>query len=102
MAAAWRNRALIRNRSRQARVVGNNLNIAKLVLGGIVAVLSAAGLTITALMFATVFAAWNQKATGLGAVAGGWTLMLHSGWFWLAVFVIFAVGLFLSYRKLYF
>jgi hypothetical protein len=78
------------------------LNVLKLILGGIVAVVSASGLTITVLMVASIFEARNQKATGLGAVAGGWTLMLHNGWFWLAVFVIFAAGLFLSYRKLYF
>ena len=67
-----------------------------MVFGGIVAAVSAPGLTITALMFASVWATRNQKAVGLQAVAGGRTLMLHSSWFWVAVFVIFAVGLFLS------
>jgi hypothetical protein len=79
------------------------LNILKLILGGVVAVVSAFGITIT-VFFALAIAetAHNQKATGLGAVAGGLATILHSGWFWLATFVIFAVGLFLSYRKLYF
>jgi hypothetical protein len=77
------------------------MNILKLVLGGIVALLSAFGTTITVLMIAAIVEARNQKATGLGAVAGGWSMMLHSAWFWLGVFVIFALGLFLSYRKLY-
>ncbi|MGO9211549.1 MAG: hypothetical protein ACLPXM_11580 [Terriglobales bacterium] len=76
------------------------MNILKLVLGGVVAVLSAFGMTITVLLFASIFEN-RQRATGLGAVAGGWTLILHSAWFWLAVFVILALGLFLSYRKLY-
>ena len=76
------------------------MNVLKLVLGGIVAVLSAFGMTLTVLMIVEIYAS-RQRATGLGAVAGGWTLMLHSAWFWLAVFVIFALGLFLSYQKLY-
>ncbi len=76
------------------------MNLLKLALGGIVAVLSAFGITLTVLVIVEVYAS-RQRATGLGAVAGGWTLMLHSAWFWLAVFVVFALGLFLSYRKLY-
>jgi len=77
------------------------MNILKLVLGGIVALLSAVGTTITVLMIAAVVEARNQKATGLGAVAGGLSMMLHSAWFWLAVCIIFWLGFFLSYRKLY-
>jgi hypothetical protein len=79
------------------------MNAIKLILGGIVAVLSAVGLTITVFFFLAVREATHQqKAMGLGAVAGGFSMMLHSVWFWLAVFLVFAVGLFLSYRKLYF
>jgi len=78
------------------------LNILKLVLGGVVAVVSAFGITITALFALAVAETPNQRATGLGAVAGGLTAILHSVWFWLAVFAIFATGLFLAYRKLYF
>ncbi|HYA95649.1 MAG TPA: hypothetical protein VEC95_05190 [Terriglobales bacterium] len=77
------------------------MNILKLVLGGIVALLSAFGTTITVLMIAAVVEAHNQKATGLHAVAGGLSMMPHSAWFWLAVCIIFWLGFFLSYRKLY-
>ena len=78
----------------------NLVNILKLVLGGIVAILSAIGTTLTVLMIAEIYAS-RQRATGLGAVAGGVTMLLHSVWFWLAVLVIFALGFFLAYRKLY-
>jgi hypothetical protein len=73
----------------------------KLILGGIVAVVSAFGMTL-AVLFALALAASNQKATGFGAVAGSFTAVLRSGWFWLAVLVIFSIGFFLAYRKLYF
>ena len=76
------------------------MNVLRLVLGGVVAVLSAFGTTLTVLMIAVVYES-RQRVTGLGAVAGGWTLMLHSLWFWFAILVIFALGFFLSYRKLY-
>ena len=78
------------------------MNVIKLILGGVVAVLSALGMTLAVLMASAVLATRDQKATGLGAVAGGFTAILHTVWFWLAVFVIFSVGLFLAYRKLYF
>jgi hypothetical protein len=44
----------------------------------------------------------QEKAMGLGTVAGSLTPLLHNGWLWLAVFVIFSIGFFLAYRKLYF
>lgn len=79
------------------------MNILKLILGGVVAVVSAFGITITVFLALLLAEAHQQqKATGLGAVAGSSIRILHCGWFWLSVFVIFAVGLFLSYRKLYF
>jgi len=78
------------------------MNAIKLILGGIVAVLSAIGLTVVLFgILAIAEISRQQKAAGLGAVAGGFSMLLHSLWFWLAVFVSFAIGLFLSYRKLY-
>lgn len=76
------------------------MTILKLILGGVVAVASAFGITVTVL-FAILVAETSRKATGVGAVAGGFTMILHSLWFWLAVLVIFSVGFFLAYRKLY-
>ena len=73
----------------------------KLMLGGVVAVVSAFGMTITVLFVFAVAESGNQKATGLGAVAGGFAMILHSMWFWLALFLVFAIGFFLTYRKLY-
>jgi hypothetical protein len=67
------------------------VNLLKLVLGGIVAVLSAFGLTVA--IFVVVGEVRAEKATGMGLVAGAW--------FWLAALVIFALVLFLTYRKLY-
>ena len=79
------------------------LNILKLILGGVVAVVSAFGMTITVLLaLAVARTHHHQKAIGLGADAGSLTGTLHSGWFLLAVFVIFSIGFFLAYRKLYF
>ncbi len=78
------------------------MNILKLILGGVVAVVSALGMTIAVLFgLAIAESRSSQKATGIGAVAGGLSAILHSGWFWLAVLVIFSIGLFLAYRKLY-
>jgi hypothetical protein len=79
------------------------MNAIKLVLGGFVALVSAFGMTIAVLFaLAITESRSTQKATGLGAVAGGFTMILHSGWFWVAVLVTFAIGFFLTYRKLYF
>ena len=74
----------------------------KLVLGGIVAIVSAFGMTITVLLVIAIAESGNQKATGLGAVAGGFAMILHSIWFWIALFLVFAIGFLLTYRKLYF
>ncbi|HEY6903666.1 MAG TPA: hypothetical protein VI216_05125 [Candidatus Acidoferrales bacterium] len=78
------------------------MKILKLILGGLVALTSAFGTTLAVLFILMMAEARNQKATGLGAAAGDATMMLHSAWFWLAVFVSFAIGFFLTYRKLYF
>jgi len=74
----------------------------KLILGRIVAVISAFGMTLAVLFALAVAETRNQRATGLGAVAGGLTTVLHSGWFWLGTLLVFSIGFFLAYRKLYF
>ncbi len=78
----------------------------QLLLGGVVAVVSALGLTMSLGMAIGLIVARRshretQKAKGVGAIAGGVSETLVSPWFWLIVLVSFSVGLFLAYRKLY-
>ena len=80
----------------------NAVTTLKLILGGIVAVVSAFGMTLAVLFASGIAATRNQRGKGLGAVAAGLTPVLHSGWFWLAVLLVFSIGFLLAYRKLYF
>jgi hypothetical protein len=72
------------------------MKIIKLILGGIVAVLSAFGVTLTVLVVTLSLEMRNQTATGIGHVAYRLAPVLHSGWSWVVVFVIFSIGFFIS------